>query len=427
MSISRKLEPEKTQKTMLVVGLLYAIIGFFVYIQRQGDFKGYLEVGNLVLAGENIYTTKANTWPPFFSVFCVPLALLAKLSPYVARGLWLLLSFLSYVLIMKYIAKIIYDKKFSLYYTPSALNLGAPQLFVPFLCTYSYVISNFEHIQINIILFAIVLYGLYLDITNQTVKGAVAIGFAASLKVMPFIFVPYFIYKRRFKSTAFTTLATAGFSMSPVLVFGWRTYWDYVHTWKSVLCAGWGVGKMNQSLYAMFDRYTGHGMIPILTKGADGVPATGETAVSVVWFITLALIGIAAMVTFRGGYTRLTQAIAVEWSIVFIVSAISSTVCWKAYLVVILLGASVLYYAMHDDNVDKKTKVILRYCCIIAFILGPFHSQAIFGKNLSGRLEMTSLHTLGACVWLLGLFYYRFTLMNNVQDVQLPSLPQRSL
>jgi hypothetical protein len=75
---------------------LYAVIGFFVWIRRAGDFAGYLVVGELVLANRHLYIgpdTAPNTWPPFFSLLCVPLALLARLSPYLARGLWLCLNF----------------------------------------------------------------------------------------------------------------------------------------------------------------------------------------------------------------------------------------------------------------------------------------------------------------------------------------------
>ena len=52
-------------------------------IKEDGDFRGYIEVGELVLRGADIYADArpdVNTWPPLYAVVCVPFALLARVE-----------------------------------------------------------------------------------------------------------------------------------------------------------------------------------------------------------------------------------------------------------------------------------------------------------------------------------------------------------
>src|SRR5262249_44626515 len=66
-------------------------------IREAGDFRGYLEVGELVMQGGDIYAESrpdVNTWPPLFAVVCVPFALVARQSVHLARALWFALNVL---------------------------------------------------------------------------------------------------------------------------------------------------------------------------------------------------------------------------------------------------------------------------------------------------------------------------------------------
>ena len=57
---------------------------------KKGDFLGYINAGNAIFNGTNVYEDPLNTWPPFFSVFSTILAFGDKLSPYGIRFIWLL-------------------------------------------------------------------------------------------------------------------------------------------------------------------------------------------------------------------------------------------------------------------------------------------------------------------------------------------------
>ena len=379
--------------------LAYAAIGFVVWIRREGDFAGYVLVGDLVLQGRHIYfdSQGANTWPPFFSLVCVPLALLAAATPYVARGFWLLLNFGLLLLVLRMIAELVYGRAFSLFAETTGLSLAAPEMLVPLLLTDRYVSGNFDHLQVNIVLFALALGGLHLQRRGKVFAGSFALGAAVAMKVMPVVFIPYLAYRRRWRPAAYTTVAAAGCSLSPIVVFGWARFWEYVSAWRAVVAAGWGVGKMNQSLYAMWDRWIGRGM-GLATAGENWVPASGDPLVTVAVIASIATITGLALWLFRGNPERDRWVTVTEWSVVFIASALFGPVSWKAYLVVLLLPNAVLFAAWRSPQFDPSTRRWSGLALATFFVLGWLPSPGLVGKALAGRLEMASVVTLATLV-----------------------------
>ena len=71
---------KKSWEHWLLLLLLMAVsIEYLRDIFGTGDFVGYINAGNNVLNGVDIYGDYLNTWPPLFSIFSVPLALLDNL------------------------------------------------------------------------------------------------------------------------------------------------------------------------------------------------------------------------------------------------------------------------------------------------------------------------------------------------------------
>src|SRR5574337_105859 len=116
------------QRIVALAAATFALIGTIVWMQRPGDFAGYVTVGELVLAGKHIYRDAPpglNTWPPFFSLLCVPLALLARPTPLLARAVWLLLNFALLWMTLRLLARLIYDRDL-VFWNGAGLHLGSP-------------------------------------------------------------------------------------------------------------------------------------------------------------------------------------------------------------------------------------------------------------------------------------------------------------
>src|SRR5262249_31536351 len=154
--------------------------------------------------------------------------LLASPTVYLARAVWLALNYVALFVVLASIARFVYNKPMSLNWKSENLTIASPELLIPLLLTFRYLSSNLEHLQVNLILFAMVLGGLYLQKNQKEFAGGMLIGAAASLKLMSLAFVPYFIYKKQWRRAAFTSLWIVLFSLSPILMFGWDTFWKYV-------------------------------------------------------------------------------------------------------------------------------------------------------------------------------------------------------
>jgi hypothetical protein len=379
----------------LLRGLLaYAVIGFVVWIRRTGDFAGYLVVGDLVRSGGHIYHDAGvgvNTWPPFFSLLCAVLSWLAVPTPYLARGLWLLLNYASVLLAMHLIARLLYDRPLSLRANSAGMSLAAPVLLVPLVLTERFVSGNFSHLQVNVVIFALSLAGLYVQRRAHEVAGSLLLGGAAALKVMPLVFIPYLAYRGRWRAATWTTAFTVLFSLSPILVFGWRRFWDYVAAWRAVIAVGWEVGNMNQSMFAMWDRVLGHGLSPVAATGVHQLAASGASAARVAVILSLAVVTLLALFVFRRHTAWERWGAAAEWSVAFIVSALFAPVTWKPFLTVLLLPNALLFAAWRCPALDSATR----------WTAGGFLIAGSALALLSSRvLTFAALVLLGGSLWL---------------------------
>ncbi len=394
LQIERWAASDGAQAWLRRVVIVYVVAVFAIRIHHAGDFAGYLAVGELVLRGENPYRGAGalNTWPPFFNVLCAPLALLARPTPYLARGVWFVLNFLCLWWILSSASRLVYGQRLVWTGDRQGMTLTSPWMFLPFLATERYVSSNFDHVQINLILFALVLAGLRAQHRGFWGRGAVQIGAAAAIKVMPITFIGYLAWRRRWRSAIATAVATAAFSLSPALVFGWERYWEYVAAWRERISAGWGVGRLNQSVWAMWDRWLGHGMVPILTPGAHDIPASGSPWVLPAVAATAGMIVGVAWWRWRKGTPSTWQCVA-EWSFVFTATALFSPVTWKAYLAVLLLP-NVLFFAAWWVAAPGSREARIAAVGLWATAATNALSPGLIGKNLAGRVEMGCLPTM---------------------------------
>ncbi|MFQ5666563.1 MAG: glycosyltransferase family 87 protein [Candidatus Binatia bacterium] len=390
--------------------LVFVVAGGVSWIQRPGDLAGYLVVGEAVLAGQHIYQdvgAGVNTWPPFFSLLCVPLALLARPTPYVARGVWLLLNFLLLWAALKMLTRLVYGSALRLRPSGADLSLASPEVLIPVALCYRFILSNFDHLQVNIVIFTAALAGLYWHTCGRDVCGGAALGLAAAMKVMPAAFIPYLVYRRRYRLALCAGIATVAFSLLPVLIYGWPRFLDYVRAWRQAVALGWGVGKMNQSVYAMFDRYLGHGITPLHVTVTNVLTDSGDPVVAVATGAVLALVVALGLLLFRGAEARNSVASLAEYSVVFVVSALFGPVTWKAYLVVLLCPCMLLVGLIRGKRLTLRERRTTMAGLAAYFILGGLTTRGFLGRQLAGALAMLSVTTLGALVVLGVLLWLR--------------------
>lgn len=390
--------------------LLLAVVLTVSFANRSGDFFGYIRVGNLALAGRDVYRDArlTNTWPPLFALVCVPIALLANWSVVTARVLWLTLNWVALGWVLAMLVELVYRRRLALWPgEPRAdrVDLASAAVLLPVLLSARWVSGNFEHLQINILIFALALYGLVLHTRGRPAASGLALGSAAALKVMPVLFVPYFVWRRQWRSAAWTAAATLTLSLVPMLVWGFDRFIDQLAAWRAAVAAGWSVGKMNLSVYAMLDRIVGHRLVPFAIPGINRLAPSGAPLVTVLAALLLGLVTLLAMMTFRGPYVAGSRETIAEWSVVFLVASVFGTVAWKAYLVVLLLPMTLFVATMRDPAVDPTFRRRLLALTWLTFALGVLATDV--SRPFAGRMEMASLPTVMVLLMLFVLFWYR--------------------
>jgi hypothetical protein len=399
------------QRTLVLSVLLIAFVAsFFAYARRSVDFAGYAAVGNAFFDGRDIYLDTpvgTNTWPPFFSLAAVPLGLLDRVSPYLARIVWIALAWASIVWALDLIARLIYGKRLRFRQDESSLTITSPELLVPFALTLPFLVNNFELLQINMILFALALWGLYLQANGLEAAGGIAIAAAAAMKVMAIAFLPYFLYRKRWRAAFWMAAASLFFFFSPALFIGWAKFWKDIALWPVALRASWGAGNAHQSVYSMWDRILGYGYIPFAVPGTFMLPLSGARSAKLAWEITCAVVAVLGAIACRGTPRPGSRWAQVEWAVVFVAVTILSPLTRKPYLVVLLLPYALLYAAWRSTDLEPRVRRVLRNVMFVSFALSVPTLHDVIGKSLAVRLEMGSAVTYGSLIMLGGLLWYR--------------------
>jgi Glycosyltransferase family 87 len=399
------------QRRLVRSALLVAFVAsFFAYARRSVDFAGYAAVGNAFHDGRDIYLDTpvgTNTWPPFFSLAAVPLGLLDRVSPYLARVVWIALTWASILWALDLIARLINGKRLRLRPEESSLSITSPELLVPFALALPYIINNFELLQINMILFTLALWGLFLQANGREAAGGIAIAAAAAMKVMAIAFLPYLLYRKRWRAAFWMAAASLLFFFSPALIFGWAKFWKDVALWTVALHASWGAGNATQSVYSMWDRILGYGYIPFAVPGTFILPLSGARSAKLAWEITCAVVAVLGAIACRGTPRPGSRWAQVEWAMVFVAATILSPLARKSYFVVLLLPYALLYAAWRSTDLDARVRRGLRNVIFVSFALSVPTMHDVIGKSLAVRLEMGSVVTYGSLIILGGLLWYR--------------------
>jgi len=373
------------------------------------DFAGYAAVGQAFFDGRDIYLDTpvgTNTWPPFFSLAAVPLGLLDRASPYLARIVWIALTWASIFWALDLMARLIYAKRLRLRQDESSLTITSPELLVPFALTLPFIVNNFELLQINMILFSLALWGLYLQPWARSFRWNRS-GRSGSNEGTGHCLPPLFAVQKRWRAAFWMAAASLVFFLQPRALSRLGEVWAGVGLWPVALRASWGAGNAHQSVYSMWDRILGYGYLPFTIPGTFMLPLSGARSAKLAWEITCAIAAVLGAIACRGTPQPGSRWAQLEWSIVFVAATILSPLTRKPYLVVLLLPYALLYAAWHSPDLDSRTRRILRNVVFISFALSIPTMHDVIGKSLAVRLEMGSVVTYGSLIMLGGLLWYR--------------------
>jgi len=409
--VGRVTIPRRSQ-VFLVVAPLIVIALTIIYQRRIGDYAGYLVVGELGLSGRDIYRDAPpgiNTWPPLFGLACIPLAWLSRVSVTGARVLWMLFSWVALLVSLACAIRLVHGRRLVLRGLTGGdgIDVTSGAALLPLLLSIRWILANFEHLQVNIVILALTLTGLVYHRARRELAAGMLIGLASALKLMPVLFVPYFVWRRQWRAAGWTGAAAAGWTLLPAVMYGPTKFRGQFHDWLDFFHRGQGVGKMNDSVFAMLDRIAGHHLVPFSSAGIDNLAPSGSAAVRVLLLALMLLVTAAACWLFRGRYDPARRTAVAEWGIVLLVGVIFSPLTWKFYLVVLLLPMTLFVASWMDSTVDLRFRQRLRWLTWLAFAMGFSAAEILVGPSFAWRMEMGSMLTFMALLILATLYWYR--------------------
>lgn len=410
---------------LMVIALLVLIIETARDTQRNGDFIGYLNAGNLVLQGQNIYSDHLNTWPPFFSVASVPLALFDHFSPFLVRLVWLLGSWTVLFTTMRMALLLFLHKKLLLPFqkekSKNEMAFNHPVILVPFLLTLRFLMDNSSFLQINLYILALTFGSVYFYYQKKFILAALLLAFSISIKVFPVFVLLYFLYKRAFKISIYTLIFMVLFCATTIPVFGWETALQYHQTWflKSVIPLP-TTSQMNQSLMAAFGR--------LFSDGATGVGFQinivnwSAALIKKLYYSVVILAAVYPLYAFRKKLNpdSISLGQALQWAILFNLLPLLSPVAWKPYFVILWIPFFICNYLLFSKNIvrDSKPKSVAKILFYASLPCLIFSSELFSGVHFSDVLEVCNIIAIGALLLTgsLGLLY----LAADKQNLQKP-------
>lgn len=249
-------------------------LDFAVYLMGAGHLTSNL----LYTAGLPYAPHLPFTYPPFSAMFFWPFTLVSLSA---AALLWATINLAALAAVLAVVLRTIRPVEVAgVLRTPWTwvlLLLGPAVLLEP-------VMLSFSFGQINLFLCALVLSDATgrLTIGGRTLPRGILLGVAAAIKLIPLIFVPYFVMTRQFRA-AWTALATfvvcsaVPFALNPGASWSFWTF--YISDVKRV----GGVQYIsNQSLRGSLDRLAHHDFNGLGITALEGLVALAGLAVAYV-------------------------------------------------------------------------------------------------------------------------------------------------
>jgi len=280
----------RARRVLLALGGLYALVNAFIGIHSGGDFVFHLRLAERLLQGQAPYADFNGAiglpWPPFAIVTLVPFALLARLSLPLTKAVWAIgnVALFGWCLVQAY--------RHAGRWTPVVLAVAAVAQPLQ---------SNFQHLNINIVLLALVVLAIADLEQGREMRAALWIGVATTLKGYPGVILFYFLVRGRWRPPVAGVAAAAGLTfliMVPAGLAGPAIVSGYMHlaltAQSTQALAGQSIGGLVTRLggsvatAVILDLLAVAGVAAVLWRGRASSEPTYEVGMSAVLAVLLA-------------------------------------------------------------------------------------------------------------------------------------------
>jgi hypothetical protein len=223
--------------------------------------------------------------------------------------------------------------------------------------------------------------------------GGIFLTISALIKPTSLIFIPYFLYKKRFKVTGSTIAMSLVFLLLPSLVYGFPGNIKLLSDWRNVMSVSSPPllsNDMNQSIFAFFYR--------LLTFPPYEVNILNLSYTTVNAFIYATIVGLFLFLLFLNRKSKIIEKSfvhnkeSIEFSLLLIFMALFSPLGWFQNYSSSLLAIMILVYYVLE--MKFKDRFIL-FMVILFFILVDFINFETVGRRFNDLSLYLSFITWG--------------------------------
>jgi len=213
----------------IIITLLSALLISFTAHAAQkaargdiSDFQAYYVAATALCEHTDpyVFSDKPYIYPPLFATLCMPLA---SLSIETAAACYI--PIMVAAILLAFIWGI--REFMSRFELPLRGILIGVSLLISFMIMEDRVKSDLQMFQVNsLLLFLSILSLRWLD--RRPALAGIALGLAMNIKVFPIIFLPYLMFRRRWRTAASMVGSTVLFGLLPSVIIGWKTNLQYL-------------------------------------------------------------------------------------------------------------------------------------------------------------------------------------------------------
>jgi hypothetical protein len=406
--------------------LLLAAIVFFTFysgtVLRRGRtnlwFDCFGKAAHRMVARQSIHHIErdAYAYPPFMALAAIPLAQLPGMS-----------SLVGYYALNAVAGCCTIALAWRLAGAPSLTGLPrrwwtvvAAGLVIGF----RYLLAPLDNVQPDLMLAAIVMFGVWQLWHGRDVRAAVWLGVATAMKCTPLLFAPYLVWRGRPRAALLLVLVAVGLNLLPDLLFPQTSGRSYVTDWRETFLGGvansapgdWHSDLvLNQSLGGLVQRYYRWGLATNWRElAANQAPLDAGTARQ----LQLTVLGIgAALVALtawrcgrpfrRAGTLGPQSAPPIAWSLertpieagaIVALMLLLSPMSGKAHYAVLFLPIF-LICRLHAEQHGLGIRLV----AIALWLTGPLVAKDLLGKTLGDLLLAWGVTTWFAIFCLIGM------------------------
>jgi Gpi18-like mannosyltransferase len=396
-------------KIALYVVLAVVVIGFFRNTLRRGmnDFNVVHRAGTRILHKENLYNFQDGhylyKYSPFFALLVAPIGLLPRS---VAGFFWLLGMCVCLFFIMKIAKKMIMaDKPPPAYFYLLSLLLAS-----------KFLVREITLGQTDFLILLFIFLCLLFTHRGKEFLAGIFLALSVLIKPTSLIFIPYFLYKKKFRLTVSAITMSLFLLVLPSLVYGFSRNLSLLSDWKTIMSVSSPpllANDMNQSIFAFLYR--------LFTSAPYEVNILNlnYTVVNALIYATIVSLFLFLLFLNRKSETAEKSLVpgkgSIEYSLLFIYMALFSPLGWfQNYSSSILAIMILVYYVLETKSSEippkeRKDKFILIIMLVLFFILVDAINFETIGRRFNDLSLYLSFITWGIFILIAGLSKLRLS------------------